>query len=840
MNILTGGLLLICISQIGSTPADTSPATGPSPPSTAIDFTREVRPLLTQYCVACHGPDPESRQGGLRLDDRDNATEELGSGATAIVPGNPDGSEALRRMMSKDHTEQMPPAEFGKSLHEDELALIRRWIEQGADYAPHWAYIAPVERPLPSPVNSHWCTSPVDRFVAAKLDEVNWLPAAPADPVTLLRRVSLDLTGLPPTPEQLEAFLADDQAVAYERAVDRLLASPGYGERWATLWLDLGRYADSSGYIHDPPRTIWRWRDSIVQMLNDNVPYDQFTVRLLAGDLLTDGDTEAIIATGFNRNTMINTEGGVNSGEFQYVANVDRVNTTLQTWMGISIACAQCHDHKYDPFTQREFFQLFAIFNNTLDYNSDAPVLEVARIGHENEFARLAAEHEQSTRKLEELNIALAPQFEQWLRTVDAADLPEEVRAALNTSEDKRSAAETDLLLQTYRGLSTDWVVASEKVKHDRAALDAVSTTTLVMKEGEPKTTHLAIRGTYGSWGEAVEPAVPVTLHAYTGDSTVNRLQLANWIVSPENPLTARVAVNRLWQELFGVGIVATSEEFGTQGELPSHLELLDWLALEFIRSGWDTKHLLKLIVTSSTYRQSSHVTAEKFGLDPQNRLLSVGPRVRLSAEAIRDQALLVSGLLSHRMYGPPAHPHQPTNGLAAAFGPSTDWVASSNEDSHRRGLYTLWRRNLPYPSMLTFDVPERAVCTSRRMRTNTPIQALVTLNDPVFVEAAQSLARRILEVDVSSIGESAVLRQRAAVAITMVLARPAQEGEIDRIVALWSDCYQQLCQQPDEAVSLATIPLGPLPETFGAAEAAAWTVVANVLLNLDETLCKQ
>lgn len=799
--------------------------------SHAIDFSRQVQPILSNYCYACHGPDDQARQAELRLDDREAAFQVLPSGERAIVPGRLDQSELWRRLSHADPDMAMPPEDVAKHPTAEERAILQRWIEEGAPYAVHWAYVPPTRPEWAEVRNAAWPRSPIDRFVLAKLEQQGLSPSPPADRLTLLRRAALDLTGLPPSAEEVERFRNDFAPGAYERAVDRLLANPSYGERWASMWLDLARYGDSSGYIHDPPRTIWRWRDWLVRSLNDNVPYDRFTIEMLAGDLLPMATDQQRIATGFHRNTTTNTEGGANAGEHHFASVVDRVNTTMQVWMGTSFACAQCHNHKYDPFTQQEYFQLFAIFNNTVDFNSEDPKIVVPRVGYEGEHRTLAAQLAEAKRNLDEETARIDAEFGVWQQAVDRGELPGEIVDALALPVDQRTEAQIAALTVYHRSTSAEWTRRDLEVKRLQEAFDEVSATTLVMQEGAPRATRIAIRGAFSNWGEEVRPGVPAVFHPPPETPTLNRLDLARWLTDSKNPLTARVAVNRIWQEIFGVGLVETSEEFGIQGEPPSHGEMLDWLAIEYVRSGWDTKHIIKKIVLSATYRQASHATSELLELDPQNRLLARGPRHRLPAEAIRDQALAVSGLLSSKMYGPPVHPYQPANGLSAAFGPSTDWATSPWVDAHRRALYTEWRRNLPYPSMITFDVPERAACSSRRISTNTPIQALVTLNDPVFVEAAQALARRIL------LEGGATVQSRAEFAVRTVQCRPADDAEVHRLVELFEAARVSLAADTPSTLSLATKPLGALPEGLDAVDAAAWTVVGNVLLNLDETL---
>jgi hypothetical protein len=798
------------------------------------DYLRDVRPILSNYCYQCHGPDEAARQADLRLDNRDDAIRELAEGRHAIVPGHPESSEAIARLTTTDADAAMPPASLGRKPTEQEIDTLRRWIEQDAPYALHWAYVAPSRPPLPEVSKPEWGTNPIDRFVLARLDREGISPSGPASRTALLRRAAIDLTGLPASLDEVDQFLADQSPDAFEQAVDRLLKKPAYGERWAAMWLDLARYGDSAGYIHDPLRNNWRWRDWLIQALNDNVPYDRFTRLMLAGDLLPGATTGDVIATGFHRNTTTNTEGGSSAAEYHYASLVDRVNTTMQVWMGTTMACAQCHTHKYDPFTQKDYYQILAIFNSQEDFNSETPAIDVPRVGRDADFASQTAHHVEAKSALDAETARVDTLQAGWEAKVDRATLPKEVAEAIAVETAKRTPQQTDAVRNHHRASHAEWQAADKQVKDFRAALDRIGTTAMVMQEIAPRSTNVFLRGDYRNLGEPVTPGTPASLPAPPEGLKLDRLGLADWIVDPRNPLTARVAVNRLWQELFGVGLVETAEEFGTQGELPSHPELLDWLATEYIRLGWDTKAMLKLIVTSSTYRQSSQGTEALVHSDPYNRLLSRGPRVRLSAEQLRDQALAVSGLLSAKLYGPPVHPYQPANGLAAAFGSSTDWTTSEGEDAHRRALYTLWRRNLPYPSMIAFDVPERSVCSMRRIRTNTPVQALVTLNDPVYVEAAQALARRVLKEGGDNIDS------RSAFAIKTVLSRPAEDAEVRRLVNLFDASRTSLAADPARAAALATKPLGPLTEGMDVVDAAAWTVVANVLLNLDETLVKR
>jgi hypothetical protein len=809
----------------------------PSPSAFAqtkgVDFTRDVRPILAGKCFQCHGPDDKVRKAGLRLDARDAALK-------VLAPGDAAKSELLKRITHVDPAKQMPPAKVGKRLSDAEVATLRRWVEQGAPYAQHWAYVKPVRPPLPAVKDAKWPITPIDRFVLARLEQEGLRPNGTADPYTLIRRLSIDLTGLPPTISETDVFVKEYAAkpqAAYEALVDQLLAKKSYGERWAAPWLDLARYADSQGFANDPDRTIWRYRDWVIEALNTNLPYDQFTTQQLAGDLLPSPTTSQLIATGFHRNTLTNTEGGTNPEEFRSAAIVDRVNTTFSVWLGTTMACAQCHTHKYDPFSQKEFFQVYAILNNCEDANAgnDSPTIPAAAVGQDAKFAELSKTLAEARKELDAETKKIDPKQADWEKTVKPEALPKDVAEVLKKPAKDRKPPEAQKLQAHHRGLHESWKKLDGEVKLLDGMVKNISTTAPILKEGKPRETHVQLRGNFLDLGEKVSPGLPAALPGVP-DAKIDRLTLAKWIVSPENPLTARVAVNRLWEELFGVGLVETSEDFGTQGEPPSHPELLDWLATEYVRLGWDTKAMLRLIVTSATYRQSSEVRNAELGMrneDPMNRLLSRGPRVRLSAEAVRDQALAAGGLLSAKMYGPPVQPPRPNFGLSAAFGGSTDWQPSPGEDKNRRALYTKVRRNAPYPSLTTFDAPERTYCNVRRLRTNTPLQALVTLNDPVYVEAAQALGRRVLKE--GSISDSA----KITYAFRLVLTRPPTAEELRRLTDLLEKSRIKFKANPAQATAMATKPLGALPQGTDATEAAAWTVLGNVLLNLDETLAK-
>ena len=1120
-----------------------------------VDFNRDIRTILSNKCFTCHGPDTSERQSGLRLDTREGALSSGDSGAPAIVPQHPEKSELIRRITTEDNDLRMPPHDSGRNLTPQEVEQLTRWVAQGAPYARHWSYIPPQRPAVPQVAHPVWSQHPIDSFLYRRLQQAGLQPADAADRYALVRRLSLDLTGLPPTLDEVDQFVQDDDPRAYEKLVDRLLKKETFGEHWARKWLDLARYADSAGYADDPPRTIWAYRDYVIRSLNANKPFDQFTVEQIAGDLLPNPTDEQLVATAFHRNTLTNNEGGTNDEEFRNVAVVDRVNTTMAVWMGTTINCSQCHNHKYDPISQEEYFRFFAILNNTedADRRNESPLHEVwapeqqqRRTHLQQEIAQLesadttptparrtalqtwesklpdaphwhTAQPTQATRKsglaasihpdgtvtaLEaaatdvytvQLNLGdlkhltalrlealphktvanqgpghangnfvitriqaelqrpegarpagqflrienlgnnqilslaevqvfrddqnIAPQgsatqsstafggpaklaidgntngdyqkgttthtgteanpwwevdlktagpvdrITLWNRTdnnlhtrlsnfrislldanrsvvwqetvaqapnpsgtyspsgavgvqftlaqADAAQsgfeaakvlatnkpnaegwaiaphfgkphtltlvtsspvevppgstlavrieqlsqhakhtlahfrlavtedpsagtygkFPADVLAALQTPTAKRTEQQTATLIAYHTGIANAQRLAT--AKKELADIKPM-TTVPVLRElaaNRKRKTHIQRRGNFLDQGAEVTAGLPAAFHA--APENPDRLALAKWLVADDNPLTARVIANRYWEAIFGVGIVRTSEEFGSQGELPSHPELLDWLATELVQSGWDTKHLIRQMVTSAAYQQSSRVTAQAYENDPDNRLLARGPRFRLSAEMIRDQALFVSGLLSSKMYGPPVKPPQPSIGLNAAFGGGIDWKTSAGEDSRRRGLYTTWRRSNPYPSMVAFDAPNREVCTLRRDRTNTPLQALVTLNDPVYIETAQALARKMAESGKQS-------KDVLQLGFRRCLSRPPTERELAALSRLYENTYQRLSETPEQAKTLATDPLGPVPENADVIRLAALTVVANVLLNTDEMIMKR
>lgn len=753
-----------------------------------VRYMRDIRPILSNNCFKCHGPD--LKKGELDLQSFATATKKLPSGSVAIVPEKPDTSELLRRVTSHDADEQMPPK--GERLKSAQIEMLKQWIAQGGKYEEHWAYVKP-EKPIqPALKNGDWVRNAIDAFVLERLEKDGLKPSPGADKITLLRRVTFDLTGLPPTIEQVDAFVKDTSPDAYEKVVDRLLSSPHYGEHMARWWLDMARYADTNGYEKDERRTIWPYRDWVINAFNRDLPFDEFTIEQIAGDLLPSPTPEQKIATGFHRNTMVNTEGGADDEEFRIAAVVDRVNTTMSVWMGTTINCCQCHNHKYDPFTTKEFYRLYSFFNQTADKGrSNAPEIMVPTADEEE---RKLATHLKMSAKA----IAL----------LSANDF---VRPAL-----VKPVSEQIVSLQKLIG-------------------GIKPATTMVMQElVDQRPTHIQIRGNHKNLGEKVIPGTPAKLHKLVvyGRRDGNRLDLARWLVSPENPLAGRVTMNRIWARYFGRGIVETSEDFGLQGDLPSHPELLDYLAVDLVERKWSLKAMQKLIVTSATYRQCSIVTKELLEKDPLNRLFTRGPRLRLDAEMIRDNALAISGLLNRKLGGPSVFPFQPEGVWANPYS-GDKWFASDGGNQFRRGLYTFWRRTAPYAAFMAFDAPSREITCERRPRSNTPLQALATLNDRGFIECASGLAKRMLyEVN----GDAA---ERAKYGFRLCVSRLPDEAELKALLELRASTLAEYQKDKDAARKLALVLGLPKPD-LDSAELASWTVVANVMLNLDETITKE
>lgn len=704
-----------------------------------LSYDRDIRPILSENCFSCHGFDDKKREADLRLDTRAGAIDE----GNAIVVGKADESLLVKRIQSTNTEEVMPPPESGKQLTDAQKDLLKRWINEGANYEKHWAFEKPVKKDPPS---VEGISNPIDRFVQAKLSEHKLTPSPVANPATLIRRSTLDLIGLPPTPQEIrefEAAAAKDLPSAYQELINRLLSSPHFGERWGRWWLDQARYADSHGYSIDGEREIWKYRDWVIASLNENKPFDQFTVEQLAGDLLPNATIQQKIATGFHRNTQINQEGGVDPEQFRMDSIFDRVATTGNVWLGLSIGCAQCHSHKFDPITQKEYYQIFAFLNN-----QEEPSIKVYP-EHVN-VDELNIERTEIERQLADVIKANEAAFVKWeteLTEEQRKALPEATSKLLKVKEDKRKLSERlQLLSSAGISLSDDVSAKQKRLEEIETELNLGVSTLILSERKTPRDTFLLIKGDFTRPDEKVQPGTPAILHPLVTDNpSPNRLDLAKWLVSPENPLTSRVIVNRTWQQLFGKGIVETENDFGLQGTVPSHPELLDWLAVEFRENGWNFKELLRTIMTSHTYMQSSNHRNDVAAIDPLNVYLAKQNRLRLEAEIVRDVALSASGLLSPKMYGAPVRPPIP-DGIMTVGQSQRKWVASQGEDRYRRAIYTFLYRVTPPPALNVFDAPDGLSTCTRRIRSNTPLQALTLLNDPAFFEFAQAMEKRIKE----------------------------------------------------------------------------------------------
>ena len=990
-----------------------------------LGYNRDIRPILSDHCFACHGPDATQRKGGLRLDQRQEALRPAKSGRPAIVPGRPDESRLLEKIHAKESDDLMPPTETQKPLTDRQKELLRRWVVEGARYESHWAFALP-SRPKPPPVRKRrWTRNEIDSFILARLADEGLSPSPEADRSTLIRRLSLDLTGLPPSPGEIDMFLSDRSPKAYERVVDRLLGSVHYGERMAVDWLDAARFADTNGYQVDRDREAYGWRDWVIQAFNSNKPFDVFTLEQLAGDLLPNASLDQRIATGFHRNHMVNEEGGIIPEEFLAEYCADRVETTATVWLAQTFNCTRCHDHKFDPFTQRDFYGLYAFFHNVTekgvgDYSANIrrnnpPFLQLPAPEAEARLARIKRDHADTQRQAQALSAALAASQPAWedrvLRTsipwaqallksallnsnalgiakdgmrltvpplpkgrhalsltlspntsnatalridlshsnlavggitipltaislrrrtaiapegiqtnwtlhaaevpgsiptteaaialdlkakqsvkltaaqntaspliyrlepttntaslplqldfivptdsdIPAIDItlsftdvppeqlpPNSVRSTLAKEKAHRTPEEVKQLTDFRLAMSVENVLLSRRLDLLSRQIDVADLqipTALVMQEmAAPRPTHILIRGAYDRKGATVTAQTPASLPSMAEELPRNRLGLARWLTDPANPLTARVAVNRFWQSLYGVGLVATSEDFGTKGEPPSHPELLDWLAAEFVSSGWDVKALMRLLVTSATYRQSSRLTPELRARDPQNRLLARGPRFRLQAEFVRDQALAAAGLLVRKIGGPSVKPYHPP-GLyeqVVAGSSASSYVEGQGDDLHRRSLYTYWKRSVPNPAMLLFDAPFRESCTVRRPRTNTPLQALNLLNDPTFLEAARGLAQRAMHEG----GDRA--DTRLSYAFRLATCRPPREAELSVLRKALARSLGEFSRDAETARQLLKIGATAPDPSLDPVQLAAFTTVASTLLNLDEVLTKE
>jgi hypothetical protein len=822
----------------------------------AVDFGRTIRPLLAEKCFQCHGLDAENRETDLRLDTKEGLFSEVDSGGIAVVPGDPSKSVVYQRLVVEDEDQRMPPAD-SKQLTLEEIDLVKNWIESGATWQQHWSLVAPQRPTAPKVSDAAWPRNELDHFVMARLDREGLKPSPAADKLTLLRRATLDLTGLPPTLEEAENFLADQSEQAYERVVDRLLKSPHYGEHMGRYWLDAARYGDTHGLHLDNFRQIWPYRDWVIKAFNANMSFDQFTIEQLAGDLLPNATLDQKIATGFNRCNVTTSEGGVIPQEYYVHYTNDRVATTSTVWMGISMGCVTCHEHKFDPFVMKDFYQLFAFFNSldgpVMDGNRQdtAPVVKIATAQQESELSSLDKRISELSNVMTSL-IAEVDQaqlkWEAQLRAGAAAkpDLPDEIVKLAQIAPQERNDDQQKKIRDHYRHhVSTHepLVHAREELvslQKRRTELDKLLPTTLVWKEtAEPKPAHILTRGAYDKKGEQVyrnTPAALPPLQPLPEGSTPTRLHLARWLVSPEHPLTARVTVNRFWQQYFGIGIVETTEDFGSQGAPPSHPQLLDWLAVDFRESGWDVKRLQKMIVMSATYRQSSRVAPGMVERDAANRLLARGPRFRVDAEVIRDTALAISGLLVPKIGGPSVKPYQPP-GIWNAVGYTDSNTAKFTRDSgdalYRRSMYTFWKRTAPPPTMSTLDAPSRENCTVRRSRTNTPLAALALMNDEQFVEASRAFAQLAMTAG----GETE--EERATYAFRLALTRQPSDAELAVLLDVYRSNLARFQADKETATKLINIGESKPDENLDPSELAAWTMIGNLILNLDETVTK-
>ncbi|MFI4876594.1 MAG: PSD1 and planctomycete cytochrome C domain-containing protein [Blastopirellula sp. JB062] len=780
------------------------------------DFSQEVLPILSKHCFACHGPDSENREAGLRLDVREAAFDTLDSGGAAIVPGKPEQSGLIERVFSEDEYLQMPPPESGKSLSDKEKNILKGWIETGAPYTAHWSF-QEIQRPdLPEVADPTWPRNEIDYFVLSRLEAAGLTASPPAAPQTLIRRLYLDLTGLPPSYEAVRKFTESPTDQAYAQIVDQLLESEHFGERWGRHWLDLARYADSNGYLGDELRpSAWRYRDWVIDAINQDMPYDQFTIEQIAGDLLPDATQAQEIATGFHRNAMKNTEAGVDQEADRVVQTVDRLSTVGTIWLGLTVGCAECHTHKFDPITHQEFYQLYAFFNNfepkelVLGYRDPKP-----------EAPKKAEERERRIQQIvERVRDRGEPLLDQFLATL--------AKPKKKRTESEKEALEhwlADLDRKTVKPLKE-----YEKLAQQRPTPEEV-VASVMRKTRKPRPTHIHYRGDFRQPTERVYPATPQFLPPLQSRQEVaDRLDLARWLVDPKHPLTSRTAVNHLWQHLFQEGLVRTEDNLGVAGDPPTHPELLDWLAAEFRENGWSRKRLIKRIVHSATYRQSSQMTETLRQIDPENRLLARQFRYRLEGEIIRDLALASSGLLHAEIGGPSIRP--PMNNRLTSISRNQDWKVSAGDEKYRRGMYILFRRATPFPMLTTFDSPDStSACPSREI-SNSPLQSLTLLNDPVFFECAQYLGRRVCEP-----GQDATWID---VAFQRALSRSPSAEEEKQALQFYEELRGTL--KESDRSKLKAIVVEPVDSaSLPLVDQAARVLLVRGLLNLDEFVTRE
>jgi hypothetical protein len=785
-----------------------------------VDFSRDIRPILSRNCFACHGPDEHDRQAGLRLDDRDAALAEGESGLRAILPGDPAASELVARIRENDPDLLMPPPESHRVLSERDKQLLEQWVAEGAVYAPHWAYVPPQAWPTPEPTDSDWPQSWIDAFVLAGLQQEGLSPSVDADPVTLIRRLHLDLTGLPPTPAEVDAFLADASPASFERVVEALLTSPRHAERLASWWLDLVRYADTVGYHGDQTHNASPYRDWVIHAFLENLPFDRFTLLQLAGDLVEPAEGEhpddLVLAAAYHRLLQTSHEGGIQVKEYRAIYQADRVRNVSEVWLGATLGCSQCHDHKYDPFTARDFYAMGAFF---ADIDDERHMGNAGFGGGTNTLP---------TTRLPEM--AVVSPFDR----AEAARLDVEItqierqRAALPGQPDAADSEETDAAAALQARL--------EALTAQRKSL--ARTVMVTQSLNAPREVRVLPRGNWmDETGDVVEPAVPAFLGRLAADGRLGRDDLARWLVTPTaaggiGELTARVVVNRLWALFFGEGLCRSTDDFGGQGEPPDHPELLDRLAVELVASGWDLRSLIRQIVTSRSYRQSSEASAELLARDPDNRLLARQGRWRLAAEHVRDTALFAGGLLVEQLGGPSVRPYQPAGYYQHLNFPKRTYEADTDRQQWRRGLYVHWQRMFLHPQMAAFDAPTREECTARRLPSNTPTQALVLLNDPTFVEAARGLAERVV-LAAADDGERIVFLWREAV------SRQPDATERRLVEQLLARRRHEYAAQPEAAEDLLGVGHAPRQGDTSSEELAAWTAVARSVLNLQEAIAR-
>ena len=834
-----------------------------------VDYNKDVRPILSENCFHCHGPDTKNQKGDLRLDTTAGISKKV-DGTLAIVPGKPDQSAAIHRILSNDPDDIMPPPEANKHLTKKEIDILKQWIKQGAKFETHWSFIKPKkDTPLKNKLQN-WSKNTIDRFILNHLENNKLTPTIEAKPSMLYRRLSLDLTGLPPKPEALKDFIKATKKQpeqAYQQAIENLINSPHYGERMALPWLDAARYADSNGFQQDGDRDQWIWRDWVVDAFNQNMPFDQFTIEQLAGDLLPNPTQKQIIATGFNRNHMINGEGGAIAEEQRINYVFDRVETTSTVWLGLTMACSQCHDHKYDPLSQKEYYEFFAYFNNIPETGRvDKRSRKSDKDGYNHSMQRskpwislptpeLTKQLKLQSAKIKELRLKLDTQYDsvqeaafKWDHEIDYNEknnkgkYGSDLSSALKTKVEKRNKTHKSRVVYAFLAHGTheneEWKTLAKKfIKTKKAYESSEASIPLVMvmeelPKDKTRKSFLLDRGNYQAPKGQVYPNTPKSLPPLPANAPKNRLTLAKWLVSPEHPLTARVTINRLWQQFFGKGLVKTSEDFGAQGSYPSHPKLLDWLAKEFMDSGWDIKHMVKLILKSATYRQSSKISPELLQKDPANVFLARSPRYRLPSTLIRDQALALSGLIQTQLGGEPVYPYQPKKIWSDFSFNKIKYPEKKTPDQlHRRSIYTFFRRTVG-PTNL-FDQSARQVCYVKPSRTNTPLQALTLLNDITFVEASKFLGKRLLT-------EAGDQDQKLKFGFQLCTGREPSAFEMQTLRETYQLSKDHFSEHPDDAKNLLSIGYKTLDERLNRIDHAAYTQVAQVLLNLDEVINRQ